>query len=105
MQVGTIEVTPGLRTRGFLETPGFSMALKVRVPVLIAHGTEDAVVDVAQSRRLASELKRRGVPYETFYRALENHGFFSYQNRVDFYHRVEAFLAANLGGATLTPAR
>lgn len=78
---------------------------QIHVPVLIAHGTEDAVVDVAQSRRLASELKRRGVPYETFYRALENHGFFSYQNRVDFYHRVEAFLAANLGGATLTPAR
>ena len=78
---------------------------QIRVPVLIAHGTEDAVVDVAQSRRLAAELKRRGIPHETFYRALEGHGFFNYRNRVDFYHRVEAFLAANLGGATLTPVR
>ena len=51
------------------------------------------------------ELRRRGVPHETFYRALEGHGFFNYRNRVDFYHRVEAFLAANLGGATLTPVR
>ena len=40
MQVGAIEVTPGLKTRGFLETPGFSMALKVRVPVLIACGAQ-----------------------------------------------------------------
>ena len=37
-------------------------------------------------------------------RAVEGHGFYSYKDRVDFYHRVEAFLARNLGGATLTPA-
>jgi acetyl esterase/lipase len=77
----------------------------IHVPVLIAHGTEDNVVDVAQSKRLASELKRRGVPYETFYRAVEGHGFRDYRDRVEFYHRVEAFLAKNLGGATLTPVK
>jgi len=76
---------------------------QIHVPVLIAHGTEDNVVDVAQSKKLASELKRRGVPHETFFRAVEGHGFYNYKNRVEFYHRVEAFLAANLGGATLTP--
>jgi acetyl esterase/lipase len=78
---------------------------RIHVPVLIAHGTEDNVVDVAQSRKLASVLKKRGVPYETFYRAVEGHGFFNYKNRVEFYHRVEAFLAANLGGETLTPVK
>jgi acetyl esterase/lipase len=77
---------------------------QIRVPVLIAHGLEDGVVDVAQSRRLARVLKERGVPVETFFRPLEGHGFFDYKDRVDFYHRVEAFLAANLGGETLTPA-
>jgi dipeptidyl aminopeptidase/acylaminoacyl peptidase len=76
---------------------------QIHVPVLIAHGTEDLVVDVEQSKRLAKELKRRGVPYETFYRAVEGHGFYDYKDRVDFYRRVEAFLAKNLGGATLTP--
>ncbi|MGA2018056.1 MAG: alpha/beta fold hydrolase [Opitutaceae bacterium] len=75
---------------------------QIHVPVLIAHGTEDNIVDVAQSRKLAGELKRNGVPYETFFRGLEGHGFYNYKNRVEFYHRVEAFLAANLGGATLT---
>jgi dipeptidyl aminopeptidase/acylaminoacyl peptidase len=76
---------------------------QIHVPVFIAHGTEDIVVDVAQSKRLAKELKRRGIPYETFYRGVEGHGFYDYKDRVDFYHRVEAFLARNLGGATLTP--
>ena len=75
---------------------------QIHVPVLIAHGTEDNIVDVAQSKKLAGELKRRGVPYETFFRGLEGHGFYNYKNRVEFYHRVEAFLAASLGGATLT---
>jgi dipeptidyl aminopeptidase/acylaminoacyl peptidase len=78
---------------------------QINVPVLIAHGTEDEIVDVAQSKKLASALKRRGVPYETFYRAVEGHGFRDYKDRVEFYHRVEAFLAANLGGATLTPVK
>ncbi len=77
----------------------------IHVPVLIAHGTEDNIVDVAQSKRLARELKRRGVPYETFFRAVEGHGFRDYKDRVEFYHRVEAFLAKNLGGATLTPVK
>jgi acetyl esterase/lipase len=78
---------------------------QIRVPVLIAHGTEDQIVDVAQSKRLAKALKRNGVPYETFYRAEEGHGFRDYKDRVEFYHHVEAFLAANLGGATLTPVK
>lgn len=74
---------------------------RIRVPVLIAHGTDDARVDVAQSRKLAKELKERNIPVETFFRNDEGHGFFNYPNRVAFYHAVEAFLAANLGGPSL----
>jgi dipeptidyl aminopeptidase/acylaminoacyl peptidase len=78
---------------------------KIHVPVLLAHGTDDNVVDVSQSKKLARELRRRGVPCETFYRSWEGHGFFDYDDQVAFYHRVEAFLAANLGGASLTPSK
>ena len=78
---------------------------RIHAPVLIAHGLEDEVVDVAQSRKLARVLKERGVPVETFFRPLEAHGFYNYKDRVDFYHRVEAFLSAHLGGATLTPVK
>lgn len=78
---------------------------RIHVPVLIAHGTEDTIVDVLQSRKLAAALEKNGVPHETFFRPIEGHGFYNYKNRVEFYHRVEAFLAANLGGATLTPVK
>jgi dipeptidyl aminopeptidase/acylaminoacyl peptidase len=78
---------------------------QIHVPVLIAHGTEDRVVDVAQSKKFAAALKKRGVACETFFRPLEAHGFYEYKDRVAFYHRVEAFLAANVGGTTLTPIR
>ena len=100
--LGTIG-RPGIDHEHLRAVSPIDHADKIHVPVLIAHGTDDKIVDESQSKRLASELRKRGVPYETFYRALEGHGFYSYQDRVDFYHRVEAFLAANIGGATLTP--
>ncbi|HEY1793937.1 MAG TPA: alpha/beta fold hydrolase [Opitutaceae bacterium] len=78
---------------------------RVRAPVFIAHGTEDQIVDVAQSKKLASALRARHVPCETFFRSVEAHGFYSYRDRVEFYHRVEAFLARYLGGQTLTAPR
>jgi acetyl esterase/lipase len=105
-QILTDEVgVPGRDDRYLERISPLEHADRIHVPVLIAHGTEDNIVDVAQSKKLASALKRRGVPYETFYRASEGHGFRDYRDRVDFYHRVEAFLAANIGGATLTPVR
>ncbi len=100
--LGTIG-RPGLDHEHLQAISPLEHADGIHVPVLIAHGTDDSIVDKAQSKKLASELRKHGVPYETFYRALEGHGFFNYDNRVEFYHRVEAFLAANLGGATLTP--
>lgn len=78
---------------------------RIHVPVLIAHGREDTVVSVRQSQVLATALKEHGVPHEVFIRRGEGHGFYNYTNRVDYYHRVEAFLAANLGGKTLTPVK
>jgi dipeptidyl aminopeptidase/acylaminoacyl peptidase len=78
---------------------------QIRVPILLAHGSEDPVVDMAQSQKLAAALKKRGVPYETFFRSGEGHGFYEYTNRVEFYHRVEAFLAANLGDPSLIPGK
>lgn len=78
---------------------------RIHVPVFIAHGLDDNIVDVVQSKKLAAALKKNGVAHETFFRGTEGHSFYNYKNRVDYYHRVEAFLAANLGGATLTPVK
>ncbi|HEY0945716.1 MAG TPA: alpha/beta fold hydrolase [Opitutaceae bacterium] len=75
----------------------------IRAPVLISHGKEDHVVNIEQSKKLVAALKKHGVPHETFFRSLEGHGFYNYDNRVEFYRTVEKFLARHLaapaGGA------
>lgn len=69
---------------------------QIRVPVFVAHGTEDKIVSVAQSKHLVQALRQQGVTCETFFRGNEAHGFSSFVDRVEYYHRVEAFLARNL---------
>lgn len=69
---------------------------RLRIPVLIAHGREDAIVSVKQSRLLARELKKRRVPHDTFFRALAGHGFYSAEDSLAFYETLERFLAENL---------
>ena len=78
---------------------------RIRAPVLIVHGWEDTIVSVRQSQMLADALQQRGVPHEVLIRHGEGHGFHNYKNRVEYYRRVEAFLAANLGGVSLAPAK
>jgi dipeptidyl aminopeptidase/acylaminoacyl peptidase len=75
---------------------------RLRIPVLIAHGREDHIVSVKQSRLLARELKKRRIPHETFYRSLAGHGFYAAKDRLAFYETLERFLAENL--ATPAPA-
>lgn len=71
---------------------------RVKIPVFVAHGKEDNVVDIEQSGKLVRALKRRDIPVETFFPDFELHGFSS-PNRVKFYTAVEAFLAKHLGAA------
>ncbi len=69
---------------------------RLRVPMLIAHGKEDSIASVKQSRLLAKELKRRELPHQTFYRSLAGHGFYAAKDRLAFYRTLENFLAENL---------
>lgn len=96
---------PGRDRDRLEEISPLAHADKIRGPVLIAHGTDDHVVDIGQSKKLVSALRKRGVPHETFFRSLEGHGFYNYKNRVEYYHQVEAFLAAHLGGVSLAPVK
>ena len=68
----------------------------IKIPIFIAHGKGDSNVSVQQSRKLQAELKKRGIPFETFYREWEGHGFFDQKNRIELYKRIETFLKANL---------
>jgi dipeptidyl aminopeptidase/acylaminoacyl peptidase len=68
----------------------------IKIPVFIAHGKDDNVVNLNQSTKLASGLKRRKIPVETFFPSDELHGFRSPENKAEYYHRIEVFLAKYL---------
>jgi acetyl esterase/lipase len=69
---------------------------KVKVPLYVAHGLEDQIASVAQSKRLISELKKHKVPFEKQIEWTEGHGFSKLKNRVELYTAIEAFLAKHL---------
>lgn len=79
----------------------FNQLDRVRAAVFLAHGREDSIVSVAQTRRLARELRKRDVVHETFYRPLGGHGFYAYADRVDYYAALERFLEKHV---PVTPA-
>ncbi|HYI48340.1 MAG TPA: S9 family peptidase [Allosphingosinicella sp.] len=78
-------------------------AERVRVPVLIAHGTRDRTVPVAQSRNLVRALTRPGTPMESVFYPEAGHGFTRPQDSADFLRRVEVFLARHNPAAAPPP--
>ena len=71
---------------------------RVRVPLLIAQGANDPRVKKAESDQFVAALRGRGIPVEYVVYDNEGHGFARPENRLDYYRRVEAFLAPVLGG-------
>lgn len=71
-------------------------ASQIKVPVFVAHGKDDPVVEISQSRRLIAELERGHVVHESMIVGEEGHGFGHLDNKVEMYSRIEAFLAKNL---------
>ncbi|WP_307719222.1 alpha/beta hydrolase family protein [Pseudoduganella armeniaca] len=70
-----------------------ALADKLKNPLLIAHGYEDRRVPIEHAQRLRSAL---GTPPEWVVYPNEGHGLFHENNRIDFYKRVERFLAKHL---------
>jgi dipeptidyl aminopeptidase/acylaminoacyl peptidase len=73
---------------------------QVRIPVFVAHGKDDPVVDADESRRLIAELEKFHVPHEVLLVGGEGHGMDNLDNQVKLYGRIEAFLAKNLAPTT-----
>lgn len=69
---------------------------KVKIPVFVAHGRDDEVADVRESRALIVQLEKYQVPHESLLVAREGHGMSYAKNQVELYSRIEAFLAKNL---------
>jgi len=72
---------------------------KVGVPILLAYGAEDRRVPLPHGTDFRAALDKYGKPYEWVLYDHEGHGFNRDENRFDFYHRVEKFLARYLGPA------
>lgn len=68
----------------------------VKVPVLLIHGDEDTVVDIAQSELMAERLKAAGKPYEFIVLQGENHYLTKTATRTQTLEALEQFLAKNL---------
>lgn len=79
------------------EVSPLKRAADIHKPVLLAFGGADRRVPLVHGTRLRSALEANGTPVEWIMYPDEAHGFTRDENRFDFYHRVEQFLARNLG--------
>jgi dipeptidyl aminopeptidase/acylaminoacyl peptidase len=65
---------------------------QIKVPVFIAHGRLDGIVDVAQSRAMVKALRKAGVDVEFQEYLKAVHGLQIEADEIDFYTRLLAFL-------------
>ena len=68
----------------------------LRAPLFAAYGKNDPRVRFDQWLKLESRLKQYSKPYEVMIAENEGHGFRKIENRLEFYRRVEDFLARNM---------
>ena len=81
----------------FEQTSPLRNADKIKRPVLMAYGGDDKRVPIEHGERMKAALDRNNVPVEYVVYPSEGHGFLLESNNLDFWKRVEAFLAKNIG--------
>lgn len=90
---------PGKDRESFAEYSPLRHVSAIKAPVLLAHGREDNIVSVTQSKKLAAALKKQGSPYEVFLIDDTAHGPGPLEGRYEYYRRVAGFLAQHLVAA------
>lgn len=70
----------------------------ITIPILIGQGENDPRVKRAESEQIVAAMAEHGIDHEYVMYENEGHGFAKPENRLDFYHRVDRFLAKHLGG-------
>ena len=71
---------------------------EIAIPILIAQGENDPRVKRAESEQIVAAIAKRGIEHEYVMYENEGHGLVKPDNRLDFYHRADRFLAKHLGG-------
>ena len=77
-------------------SPAF-LADRIRLPVLLIHGTADDITPVAQGQAMKAALHDAGNPPEYLQVSSEGHGFYLPANRLRVLKSLEAFLARHMG--------
>jgi len=94
MRVGDVEKDEALNQK---ISPLFH-ADKVKVPLIIAQGANDPRVNIRESDQMVEAMRAKKLPVTYVVYTDEGHGFARPVNRLDFYGRVDEFLATYLGG-------
>jgi dipeptidyl aminopeptidase/acylaminoacyl peptidase len=71
-------------------------ANRIKTPVLIGYGTQDDVVDPAQSEWMVRALEDNHAEVEAYRYQGEPHRFIDERNRIDFYRRLTKFFDRHL---------
>jgi dipeptidyl aminopeptidase/acylaminoacyl peptidase len=71
---------------------------KVKAPLIIAQGANDPRVNIKESDQMVEAMRGKGLKVDYIVYTDEGHGFARPNNRLDFYGRVDEFLAKHLGG-------
>ena len=77
-------------------TSPLKQATKITRPVLLAHGGEDARVPPIHATNLRQALEKQNTPVEWVFYKDEGHGWVLEANTIDFWKKVELFLAKKL---------
>lgn len=90
-----------LKTKVFDINIGFEMkviyrANLLKTPVLFVHGEDDVRAPIDHTYRMMGAMDKYNKPYETLFRDGEGHGFFSEENREDYFLTLLKFLQNHL---------
>lgn len=85
-------------------TSPYRLASKITQPVLLAYGAEDREVPIEHGEQMRDALRKHNPNVEWVRYGYEGHGLFLLENQVDFWTRVENFLASHIGAGNTPPA-
>ena len=88
---------PVVDARQFKETSPVEQASKVRRPLLMAYGTIDRRVPIEHGKEFRDAVSRTNKDVEWVVYTNEGHGWHMLETNVDFWTKVEKFLARHIG--------
>jgi dipeptidyl aminopeptidase/acylaminoacyl peptidase len=87
----------------FQATSPLAQAARIKQPLLLAYGSDDRRVPLYQGEQFYAAVKRGNPAVEWVVYPGEGHGWSLAQNRIDFWGRVERFLAKHIGAQRQQP--